>query len=159
MAKDEKKKMQTSWTTNIGEQARQICLHLNRYTQQNDVVVLGESTIFVLNEGNGHIRFQKRFTFTPACFITYNLSGSLGEELFVPQGENPDEIVDKATRGDLKTPGFMTLMGSFEGYLMVYKDIKLAWTTKLSIQPIYVNKAVFQRKNGLIVCLSDTGNL
>ena len=31
----------------------------------------------------------------------------------------------------LATPGFMTLMGSFEGYLMVYKDTKLAWTTKM----------------------------
>jgi hypothetical protein len=25
----------------------------------------------------------------------------------------------------------MTIIGSFEGYLNIFKDIKLAWTTKL----------------------------
>jgi hypothetical protein len=34
-------------------------------------------------------------------------------------------------QGGLATPGFMSLIGSFEGYLNVYKDIKLAWTAKL----------------------------
>lgn len=37
----------------------------------------------------------------------------------------------------------MSLVGNFEGYLNVYKDIKLAWTTKLQSVPIYVNIAEF----------------
>ena len=100
--------------------------------------------MFILNESNGSIRYQKRFSFTPACFLPYNLNGALGDELYVAPGMDKEILVDKATRGNLTTPGFMTLMGSFEGYLMVYKDIKLAWTTKLQIQPIFVNTAVFQ---------------
>ena len=56
-------------------------------------------------------------------------------------------------------PGFMSLIGSFEGYLMVYRDIKLAWTTKLQTAPIFVSTASFQEKQGLIVTLSDQGHL
>jgi len=33
--------------------------------------------------------------------------------------------------GGSSTPGFMTMLGSFEGYIMIYKDIKMVWTTKL----------------------------
>jgi hypothetical protein len=87
------------------------------------------------------------------------LTGELGDELYVAPGQDKEDAVIKATSGELKTPGFMTLMGSFEGYLMVYKDIKLAWTTKLQTQPIYVNTAVFQNKSGLIVTLADNGHL
>ena len=61
--------------------------------------------------------------------------------------------------GGSSTPGFMTMLGSFEGYIMIYKDIKMVWTTKLSTIPIYVNKATFQQKKGLIVTLSDEGHL
>ena len=59
----------------------------------------------------------------------------------------------------LLTPGFMTILGSFEGYLNVYKDVKLAWTAKLPNQPIFVKTAQFQRKSGLIVTMSDDGSL
>jgi hypothetical protein len=37
----------------------------------------------------------------------------------------------------------MILVGSFEGFLMVYKDVKLAWMTKLQVQPIFVSTACF----------------
>lgn len=53
----------------------------------------------------------------------------------------------------------MTMIGSFEGYLMVFKDTKLAWTAKMQTQPIYVDRANFQGVNGLIVSLSDSGLL
>ena len=48
-----------------------------------------------------------------------------------------DDIIDNAAikrydQGGLRTPGFMIMLGSFEGYLMIYKDTKLAWTTKMA---------------------------
>lgn len=61
--------------------------------------------------------------------------------------------------GAASTPGFMTLLGSFEGYLMIYKDIQMVWTTKLQTLPIFVARANFQGKAGLIVTLSDEGHL
>ena len=51
------------------------------------------------------------------------------------------------------------MMGSFEGYLMVYKDIKLAWTTKLQITPVFVQTATFSGQQGLIVTMADDGQL
>ena len=51
------------------------------------------------------------------------------------------------------------MIASFEGYLMIYKDTKLSWTTKMASQPIFVDRANFQSRDGLIVTLSDTGHL
>jgi len=133
-AKEElKSKIDPTWTTNIGEQARQMRFHSNRYSRQNDIVVLGEQTLFVLVEHGGGIRFQKRYSFTPSCFIAYNLQRP-GADLYVPPDQTPDQVLANAGTnrfGGLATPGFMSLIASFEGYLMVYKDIKLAWTTKM----------------------------
>ena len=75
-----------------------------------------------------------------------------------------DDVIDDAAvkrfdEGGLRTPGFMTMLASFEGYLMIYKDTKLAWTTKLQNVPIYVNKSTFQSREGLIVTFSDSGFL
>ena len=123
------KKLSPGWTCNIGEQARQITLHNNRYTGAFDVVVLGEHSIFVLNELNGKIRYQKRFNFSPSCFHSYHLT-KMGADLCPLENETV-ELRMKNFGRKANSPGFMTLMGSFEGFLLVYKDIKLAWTTKL----------------------------
>lgn len=48
--RDEKLKIETEWVCNIGEQARQIRMHFNKYTQLFDVVVLGENSLFILND-------------------------------------------------------------------------------------------------------------
>ena len=53
----------------------------------------------------------------------------------------------------------MSMIGNFEGFLNIYKDIKLVWTTKLQSVPIFINTANFQDKKGLIVTLSDSGEL
>ena len=42
-----------------------------------------------------------------------------------------DQRKSKNEKKYINTPGFMTIIGSFEGYLNIFKDIKLAWTTKL----------------------------
>ena len=85
---DDKKKsrMEASWIANLGEQPRQIKMHANRYTEQCDVIVLCESTLFVLNELSGRIRYQKRYTFSPACIFTYHLK-KMGADLHVAASE------------------------------------------------------------------------
>jgi len=55
--------------------------------------------------------------------------------------------------------GFMLLLGSFEGFLLVYKDIKLAWAMKMEVVPIFINTASFHGHNGMLVTLSDSGHL
>jgi Bardet-Biedl syndrome 9 protein len=154
----DKIKIKPAWICNIGEQARHIQIHFNKYTQQSDVVVLGENSLFILNENSGSIRYQKRYNFSPACFLTYHLPVN-GADIFVEDGEDKREVIDRADHDGLKTPGFMIMMGSFEGFLMVYRDTKLAWTTKLPGVPVFVAKASFQGLEGLIVSLDDTGLL
>ena len=90
--------------------------------------------------------------------MTYHLAG-MGDDLYVGKDEDKAEIIGSAANDSLITPGFMTLLASFEGYLNVYKDTKLAWTAKLPNQPIFVKTAKFQRNNGLIVTMSDEGAL
>lgn len=65
--------IQPSWVANIGEQARQIRLHLNIYLQHHDIVVLGEQSLFILSEHGGKLRYQKRYQFSPSCFVAYHL--------------------------------------------------------------------------------------
>ena len=48
--------------------------------------------------------------------------------------------------GAASRPGFMSMIGSFEGYLMVYKDIQMVWTTKLPLPPVFLSKATFGGK-------------
>ena len=75
--------------------------------------------------------------------MTYHLAG-MGDDLYIAKNEDKTEIIGNAASGSgLATPGFMSLIGSFEGYLNVYKDIKLAWTAKLPNQPIFVATAQF----------------
>ena len=68
-------------------------------------------------------------------YLTYH-NGDFGDDIQVAANENKDDILDNALskpfdQGGLATPGFMSLVASFEGYLNVYKDTKLAWTAKM----------------------------
>ena len=49
--------MEPLWITNIGEQANQIVIHANNISQKKDLVVVGEQTIYILNESDGRIRY------------------------------------------------------------------------------------------------------
>ena len=67
--------------------------------------------------------------------INYHLNRN-GTDIYAETPEEVIRIMDNAIDkrhddGGLKTPGFMTMLGSFEGYIMIYKDIKMVWTTKL----------------------------
>lgn len=49
------KKLLPDWVCNIGEQAFHIVHHYNKNTRKNDVVVVGDQTVFILNETSGKI--------------------------------------------------------------------------------------------------------
>ena len=56
-SKDETKKVEPAWVTNIGEHPRQMKIHKSKYANSNDIVVLGEQTLFIMSEIGGTIRF------------------------------------------------------------------------------------------------------
>ena len=53
----------------------------------------------------------------------------------------------------------MTILGSFNNFLLIYKDIRLVWAAKTMVAPIFVARAKFEQRDGLIVTLSDSGFL
>ena len=53
----------------------------------------------------------------------------------------------------------MTMLGSFNNFLLIYKDIRLVWAARTQLAPIYVARATFESQNGLIVTLADNGFL
>jgi len=48
-------------------------LHKNNVSKRTDIVVVGEQNIFVLNEPDGRIRYQRRLEYTPSCLKTYHV--------------------------------------------------------------------------------------
>jgi hypothetical protein len=143
-------KLVPDWLANIGEQPMHMVAHFNKYLQQHDIIVSCESMVFVLTE-QGEIRHQRRFDYMPSCLKVYHLSKK-GADIY-------DED-NKRSLGDFKsTPCFMMLLGSFNNFLMVYNDVRLAWTAKTQVAPVFVDIANFGDSKGLIVTMSDSGFL
>jgi len=65
----------------------------------------------------------------------------------------------EAREGTLETPCFMTIMGSFTNFIMVYRDVRLVWAAKLPTAPIFLQRVCFEDQDGLIVSMSDAGFL
>lgn len=59
----------------------------------------------------------------------------------------------------MDTPCFMMMLGSFNNFLMVYRDVRLVWAARTQVTPIFVDVGTFSEKQGLIVTLSDSGFL
>ena len=47
--------------------------HANNISLKKDIVVVGEQTVFILNETDGKIRYQRRLDFNPSCIKTYHV--------------------------------------------------------------------------------------
>lgn len=146
------------WTCNLGEQPNFVAVHLNRYTRQYDIVVACDQTFFIAND-RGLLRYQRRLEFTPSCLLTYHLPKS-GADIYEDDSRNRGQVMTDARENNtLDTPCFMTLMGSFNNFLMVFRDVRLAWAAKTSTAPIYIERAMFEEQDGLIVTMSDQGFL
>jgi PTHB1 N-terminus len=119
--------------------------------------VVGEHTLFILSEKDGKIRYQRRLEYAPSCVHTYHIPSH--QDIFESEERSLVEVRGRAASGTQDSPCFTYVMGSFNGYLMVYKDVQLVWTAKTLHAPIYVNVQRIDRMDGLIVTLSDNGYL
>uniref|UniRef100_A0A8C5M9H8 Bardet-Biedl syndrome 9 n=1 Tax=Leptobrachium leishanense TaxID=445787 RepID=A0A8C5M9H8_9ANUR len=124
------KKLVADWILNIGEQALDIRVVTFNQTSFS-VFVLGERNFFCLKE-NGQIRFMKKLDYNPSGFLPY---GSVSE-------------------GTINT-----LVGNHNNMLLVYQDVTLRWAAQLPHIPVAVKVANFQDLKGVIVTLSDSGQL
>ena len=132
--------------------------HFNKYSNTNEVVVSGEQTVFVVTD-KGQIRYQRRLDYTPSCLMTYHLE-AMGADIFEDDERKKEQVMAQAqSHMVLETPCFMTILGSFSNFLLVYRDIRLVWAARTQLAPIFVARATFEGRNGLIVTLADNGFL
>ncbi|KAM9308245.1 protein PTHB1 [Gastrophryne carolinensis] len=124
------KKLLADWILNIGEQALDISIVSFNHTAFS-IFVLGERNIFCLKE-NGQIRFMKKLEYSPSCFLPY-CSGYEGT--------------------------INSLVGNHNKMLLVYQDVTLKWAAQLPHVPVAMKVANFQDMKGIIVTLSDSGQL
>lgn len=149
--------IQPDWVCNIGEQATHIVYHYNQVSRRHDIVVVGEQTFFVLNEAEGKIRYQRRLEYTPSCIRTYHIPSL--KDIYESEERSAIEIRSRATSGTHDSPCFSYILGSFSQYMMVYKDVQLMWTAKTQGAPVYVNITRIGQMEGLMLTLSDRGDL
>jgi Bardet-Biedl syndrome 9 protein len=147
----DKKSVKADWTCNIGEQAFHMHYHKNKNTKKFDIVVVGTQTLFILTEGAGKLRYQRRLDYPPSCIKTYHLNSS--SEIYRDENRNITEIA----AGTANSPCFTFLLGSFSNYILVYRDVQLVWTCKTTHAPIFVDIAKFEQTDGLIVHFADNG--
>lgn len=50
--------------------------HFNKISKKQDIVVVGDQTLFIVDESNGRIRYQRRLEYTPSCIKTYHIPGN-----------------------------------------------------------------------------------
>jgi hypothetical protein len=53
-------------------------------------------------------------------------------------------MTDARESGFIDSPCFMTLVGSYNNFLLIYKDVKLVWAAKTVHPPVFVDKARFE---------------
>lgn len=132
-------KLELDWSCNIGEHAVDVfsarfCQSLG--SNQVDIVVLGEHTLFCLTE-NGSIRLQKRFDYNPSSIVKYSRGERNGGR------SNENLIVSTHTKE-----------------LMIYQDTRLIWSARLTMSPpIELVVSRFGSIPGLITALDETGKL
>lgn len=124
------KRLVADWIVSIGEHALDICI-VSFSQAASSVFVLGERNFFCLKE-NGQIRFMKKLEYNPSSFRPY---ASVSE-------------------GTVNT-----LIGNHNNMMYVYQDITLKWAAQLPSTPVAVHVANFQDLKGVLVSLSDTGQL
>ena len=125
--------------------------HKNRNTKKYDIVVVGTQTLFIITEGGGKLRYQRRLDYPPSCIKSYHLNTA--SEIYRDENRNVTDI----TEGDANSPCFTFLLGSFSNYILVYRDVQLVWTCKTSQPPIFLDVARFESQDGLIVHFADNG--
>ncbi|XP_075068684.1 protein PTHB1 isoform X2 [Mixophyes fleayi] len=124
------KKLLADWILNIGEQALDISIVSFNHTAFS-IFVLGERNFFCLKE-NGQIRFMKKLEYSPSCFLPYC----------------------SVSEGTINS-----LVGNHNNMLLVYQDVTLKWAAQLPHIPVAVKVGNFQDMKGIIVTLSDSGQL
>uniref|UniRef100_H2XR31 Protein PTHB1-like n=1 Tax=Ciona intestinalis TaxID=7719 RepID=H2XR31_CIOIN len=129
--KDEKQRVSTGkkilvdWSFNLGENGVDLqVVQIN--DKSNVIMVLGERSIFCMDEGGG-LKFMLKLDYNVACFHAYSCNGAV-----------------------------VTLVCTHSQQLLVYDVTKLRWAARLGEVPVQILRGNFNNTPGILVTLSDT---
>jgi len=131
------KKLEANWRYVLGEgclgiRCSRFAPGLKKSVSRNDVIVLGERTLFVLSS-EGECKHQKRLEYPPTSLAVY------------PAG--PGQV------------GSNIVVATSTGYLMVYDTKRLIWSAKHGAVPVALEILKFRNLDGLIATLDENGGL
>ncbi|XP_020292987.1 protein PTHB1-like [Pseudomyrmex gracilis] len=125
------KSLEPDWSYNIGEAVLDIdVVVLSSF--EVAILVLGENNLYCLKDNCVSLKYAKRFDYKPLCFQAYVIE---------PDGK------------------LMVLVIADTNTLMIYEGTTLKWSAQLPLTPVAVTRAHFQHLDGVIVVLSDEGQL
>ncbi|XP_046830544.1 protein PTHB1 isoform X2 [Vespa crabro] len=125
------KSLEPEWSYNIGEAVVDIgAVTLSSF--EIGIVVLGEKNLYCFKDTGASLKYTKRLDYKALCFHAYVIEPDGKLMVFV--------IADTST-------------------LMIYEGTTLKWSAQLPFVPVAVTRAHFQYLDGLIVILSEEGQL
>lgn len=124
------RRISPDWKIILGENALDVKIVMLEGSKTEVVVVLGERNLFVMDIDGSNCRISLRFDFCPTCMHSYSCNGSL-----------------------------ILLIASELRTIHIFKDSLLVWAAQTSFPPIAIKKAQLAASPGIIVSLSDSGQL
>ncbi|XP_015182680.1 PREDICTED: protein PTHB1 [Polistes dominula] len=125
------KSLEPEWSYNIGEAVVDInVVILSSF--EIGIVVLGEKNLYCFKDTGVSLKYTKRLDYKALCFHAYVIE--------------PDGKLMVCVIADTST-------------LMIYEGTTLKWSAQLPFVPVAVTRAHFQYLDGLIVILSEEGQL
>ncbi|KAI4486516.1 hypothetical protein M0804_005886 [Polistes exclamans] len=125
------KSLEPEWSYNIGEAVVDIGV-VTLSSFEIGIVVLGEKNLYCFKDTGASLKYTKRLDYKALCFHAYVIE--------------PDGKLMVCVIADTST-------------LMIYEGTTLKWSAQLPFVPVAVTRAHFQYLDGLIVILSEEGQL
>ncbi|KAL6448315.1 hypothetical protein ACFW04_000339 [Cataglyphis niger] len=123
--------LEPDWSYNIGEAVLDIdAVTLSSF--EVGILVLGEKNLYCLKDNCVSLKYAKRFEYKALCFQAYVIE---------PDGK------------------LMVLVIADTSTMMIYEGTTLKWSAQLPLTPVAVTRAHFQHLDGVIVVLSEEGQL
>jgi Bardet-Biedl syndrome 9 protein len=155
--------MKPEWHFTVGEHVHTILiarLSKGRAASQVDIVVLAERLLIYLKE-NGSVRSQKRLDYSACCCHAFVPAAGAGSSNGGGGGSGGGGTGGAGgAAGVVAAPAQEHLLvGSRTGALLIYRDMDLIWSARLSAPAAGLGFGSFGGQPGLIVCHGTDGGL
>ncbi len=162
----EKKVINHTWSTELGELIREIKVIDNKVSKKQEIIVLTETHVFLL-EDNGKLIYQKKLDYEPMSLHVYNIDQNYlnTSNSFNSNPANSNGVGINQTQSSFnsysvnKTINLMYMISSIMEHVFVYRGLELVWAVKLPETAVSIFLSDFDVNKNLISTLSDNGRL